>query len=74
MRVAGIDDRGQVVHMLDVADPRAPREGLATITSDPPEPERGIDIKSVYVRPDGARLELARAVVGGGGGAVVLEM
>jgi hypothetical protein len=29
---------------------------LATITSDPPPPERGITIADVYVRPDGARL------------------
>jgi NADPH:quinone reductase-like Zn-dependent oxidoreductase len=81
---------------------RAVRDGgrLATITSDPPEPERGIDVGSAYVRPDGEQLEqaaqlltdgklpfrlgarfpladaraaLARAV-GGGGGAVSLEL
>jgi hypothetical protein len=34
---------------------------LATITSDPPEPERGIRIASVYVGPDAAQLELAAA-------------
>jgi NADPH:quinone reductase-like Zn-dependent oxidoreductase len=32
---------------------------LATITSDPPAPARGIEIASVYVRPDAAQLELA---------------
>jgi len=29
---------------------------LATITSDPPSPERGIAVRSVYVRADGSRL------------------
>ena len=29
---------------------------LATITSDPPPPERGIAISTVYVRPDGRQL------------------
>jgi len=39
----------------------AVRDGgrLATITSDPPEPARGIRVDSVYVRPDGPQLELA---------------
>ncbi len=39
----------------------AVRDGgrLATITSDPPEPVRGIRIDSVQVRPDGPQLELA---------------
>jgi NADPH:quinone reductase-like Zn-dependent oxidoreductase len=37
----------------------AVRDGgrLATITSDPPAPERGIDVTSVYVRPDADELE-----------------
>ena len=30
---------------------------LATITSDPPDRQRGITVSSVYVRPDGAQLE-----------------
>jgi NADPH:quinone reductase-like Zn-dependent oxidoreductase len=36
----------------------AVRDGgrLATITSDPPEAERGITVREVYVAPDGARL------------------
>lgn len=40
---------------------RAVRDGgrLATITSDPPELQREIQIASVYVRPDAAQLELA---------------
>ena len=48
---------------------RPVRDGgrLATITSDPPEPERGIDISSVYVRPDAAQLERAVQALGGGG-------
>jgi NADPH:quinone reductase-like Zn-dependent oxidoreductase len=29
---------------------------LATITSDPPDPERGIEVSQVYVAPDGPRL------------------
>jgi NADPH:quinone reductase-like Zn-dependent oxidoreductase len=29
---------------------------LATITGDPPSPERGVTISNVYVRPDGAQL------------------
>jgi NADPH:quinone reductase-like Zn-dependent oxidoreductase len=29
---------------------------LATITSDPPDPERGIEVRQVYVVPDGPRL------------------
>jgi NADPH:quinone reductase-like Zn-dependent oxidoreductase len=38
---------------------RAVRDGgrLATITSDPPEQERGIAVSSVYVRPDGGQLD-----------------
>ena len=37
---------------------RAVRDGgaLATITSDPPEPGRGITVREVYVTPDGPRL------------------
>src|SRR5262249_46632317 len=32
------------------------RGRLATITSDPPQAERGVTISNVYVRPDGERL------------------
>jgi NADPH:quinone reductase-like Zn-dependent oxidoreductase len=39
---------------------------LATITLDPPQPERGITVADVYVRADGARLaELAAALADG---------
>jgi NADPH:quinone reductase-like Zn-dependent oxidoreductase len=39
---------------------------LATITSDPPDAQRGISVTNVYVRPDGNRLrELARQLGNG---------
>jgi NADPH:quinone reductase-like Zn-dependent oxidoreductase len=39
---------------------------FATITSDAPEPTRGIEVASVYVRPNSAQLELAiRALASG---------
>jgi NADPH:quinone reductase-like Zn-dependent oxidoreductase len=39
---------------------------LATITSDPPEQDRGITVSSVYVRPDGGQLGgLARLLAAG---------
>lgn len=46
----------------------AVRDGgrLATITSDPPDTERGVRIASVYVRPDAAQLELASQALAGG--------
>ena len=46
----------------------AVRDGgrLATITSDAPEAERGVQIDEVYVRPDGAQLELASQALGAG--------
>jgi NADPH:quinone reductase-like Zn-dependent oxidoreductase len=47
---------------------RAVRDGgrLATITSDPPQQERGITVSSVYVRPDGGQLgSLARLLAAG---------
>lgn len=39
---------------------------LATITSDPPQPQRGIQVSSVYVRPDAARLEHLAQLLGSG--------
>jgi NADPH:quinone reductase-like Zn-dependent oxidoreductase len=47
---------------------RAVRDGgaLATITSDPPELERGVTISSVYVRPDATQLGLAVAELAAG--------
>jgi NADPH:quinone reductase-like Zn-dependent oxidoreductase len=46
----------------------AVRDGgrLATITSDPPEPERGVEIGSVYVRSDAAQLESASRALAAG--------
>ena len=47
---------------------RAVQDGgrLATITSDPPEQERGITVSSVYVRPDGGQLDaLGRLLAAG---------
>jgi NADPH:quinone reductase-like Zn-dependent oxidoreductase len=47
---------------------RAVRHGgrLATITSDPPEQDRGITVSNVYVRPDAGRLgALARLLAAG---------
>jgi NADPH:quinone reductase-like Zn-dependent oxidoreductase len=47
---------------------RAVRDGgcLATITSDPPEQDRGITVSSVYVRPDGGQLDgLGRLLAAG---------
>jgi NADPH:quinone reductase-like Zn-dependent oxidoreductase len=47
---------------------RAVRDGgrLATITSDPPQQDRGIRVSSVYVRPDGGQLDgLGRLLAGG---------
>jgi NADPH:quinone reductase-like Zn-dependent oxidoreductase len=39
---------------------------LATITGDPPPPERGVAVVDVYVRPDGARLAGLVAALGEG--------
>jgi len=46
----------------------AVRDGgrLATITSDPPPPARGIAVNSVYVRPDAAQLAAAGAALADG--------
>jgi NADPH:quinone reductase-like Zn-dependent oxidoreductase len=47
---------------------QAVRDGgrLATITSDPPDPEREIKVNSVFVRPDAAQLEMASQDLGAG--------
>jgi hypothetical protein len=39
---------------------------LATITGDPPPPERGVTVADVYVRPDGARLAALVAALANG--------
>jgi NADPH:quinone reductase-like Zn-dependent oxidoreductase len=52
----------------------AVRDGgrLATITSDPPDAERGITVREVYVAPDGARLaELGELLAAGAIGVAV---
>ncbi len=43
---------GAAIALQTVAD----NGRLATITGDPPPPERGVTVADVYVRPDGARL------------------
>jgi NADPH:quinone reductase-like Zn-dependent oxidoreductase len=47
---------------------RAVRDGgrLATITSDPPDVQRGIQVANVYVRSDGAQLQRLAGLVGAG--------
>jgi NADPH:quinone reductase-like Zn-dependent oxidoreductase len=42
------------------------RGRLATITSDAPDPERGIGVDSFYVRPDAVQLEMASQELGAG--------
>jgi NADPH:quinone reductase-like Zn-dependent oxidoreductase len=44
------------------------REGgrLATITSDPPPAQRGVEVQEVYVAPDGARLQGLTAMLAAG--------
>jgi NADPH:quinone reductase-like Zn-dependent oxidoreductase len=39
---------------------------LATITSDPPPAQRGVEVQQVYVAPDGARLQRLTAMLAGG--------
>jgi len=43
-------------HAQDTIRPVADDGRLATITSDPPAEERGIEVSSLYVRPDGGQL------------------
>ena len=47
---------------------RTPAYGgrLATITSDPPDAERGIVVRQVYVAPDGPRLARLGKLLGAG--------
>jgi NADPH:quinone reductase-like Zn-dependent oxidoreductase len=42
------------------------RGRLATITSDPPDAERGIEVRQVYVAPDGPRLARLAELLGAG--------
>jgi NADPH:quinone reductase-like Zn-dependent oxidoreductase len=64
----GVDAAANAAHGGAASAIRAVRDGgpLATITSDPPEPERGIDVKSVYVRPDAGQLGQAAEDLGAG--------
>ena len=39
---------------------------LATITGDPPSPERGVTVANIYVRADGARLAVLVAALADG--------
>src|SRR5207244_10577277 len=39
---------------------------LATITGDPPSPERGVTVANIYVRADGARLAALVAALADG--------
>jgi NADPH:quinone reductase-like Zn-dependent oxidoreductase len=57
----GVDAAANVIRGGAARAMAAVRDGgrLATITSDPPDPARGIRVDSVYVRPDGPQLELA---------------
>jgi NADPH:quinone reductase-like Zn-dependent oxidoreductase len=54
----GVDAAVNTARGGESAALRAVADGgrLATITGDPPRPERGVTVADVYVRPDGARL------------------
>jgi hypothetical protein len=57
MRAAGIRRYSAPVEFFELPGPAVTSGGrLATITSDPPDAERGIEIRQVYVAPDGPRL------------------
>jgi NADPH:quinone reductase-like Zn-dependent oxidoreductase len=67
-RGRGVDAAANVARGGAATALRAVRDGgrLATITSDPPGPERGIKVNSVFVRPDAAQLEMASRHLGAG--------
>src|SRR6202020_974684 len=58
---AGVDGAANTARGGAISALQAVRDGgrLATITSDPPGPERGIEVDSIYVRPDAAQLDMA---------------
>jgi NADPH:quinone reductase-like Zn-dependent oxidoreductase len=64
----GVDTAANVARGGAASALRAVQDGgrLATITSDPPDPERGIEVDSVYLRPDAAQLETASQDLGAG--------
>jgi NADPH:quinone reductase-like Zn-dependent oxidoreductase len=57
----GVDGAANTARGGAISALQAVRDGgrLATITSDPPDPERGIEVDSIYVRPDAAQLDMA---------------
>ncbi|HXD67317.1 MAG TPA: NADP-dependent oxidoreductase [Solirubrobacteraceae bacterium] len=64
----GVDGAANTARGGAITALQAVRDGgrLATITSDPPGPERGIGVDSIYVRPDAAQLETASQYLGTG--------
>jgi NADPH:quinone reductase-like Zn-dependent oxidoreductase len=64
----GVDTAANVARGGAASALRAVRDGgrLATITSDPPDPEREIRVNSVFVRPDAAQLQMASQHLGAG--------
>ena len=56
----GVDGAANTARGGAISALQAVRDGgrLATITSDPPGPERGIGVDSIYVRPDPAQLDM----------------
>jgi NADPH:quinone reductase-like Zn-dependent oxidoreductase len=65
---AGVDAAANAARDQAPRAIEAVRDGgrLATITADPPAEQRSIQIASVYVRPDGARLQGAVDLYGDG--------
>jgi NADPH:quinone reductase-like Zn-dependent oxidoreductase len=64
----GVDSAANVAKGGAASALQAVRDGgrLATITSDPPGPERDVRVDSVFVRPDAAQLEMASQDLGAG--------
>ena len=64
----GVDAAANAANAGAATALRAVADGgrLATITSDPPEPERGTAVESLYVRPDATQLERATDALGAG--------
>ena len=64
----GVDAAANAANAGAATALRAVADGgrLATITSDPPEPERGTAVESLYVRPDATQLERATEALGAG--------
>ena len=54
---------GQASAVLDVVRDKG---RLATITSDPPASVRGVEVRQIYVAPDGARLQQLAAMLASG--------